>query len=306
MTKEILVIGSLNMDLIVQTEKYPRKGETVPGENFKQVPGGKGANQALTAGKLGGQVRFIGSCGKDEYGTTLLNNLKNGGVIVDDILRVEKNTGIAMITIEKEGSNRIIYVKGANEYVTPDVVMKMEDRFKKASILLIQMEIPLESVIKAVELAKKYQMKVILDPSPVQGLPEKIFPLIDYILPNEIELDELVKNGCQIEEEKAKHLLKLGTNNVIVTKGKNGVSHYYEDKVATYESYHVKAVDTTAAGDAFAGSLAYGLSQGWSLEKTIKFSNLVAANSVTKLGAQSSLPTYQEVMKFAKHIKKNI
>lgn len=299
MDNDILVVGSMNMDLIVQTNRYPQQGETIFGNDFKLVPGGKGANQALAIGKLGGSVSFIGACGNDYFGDMLLASLKEGKVNVDNVCKVKEHTGIASITVEKNGDNRIIVAQGANSKLTPEIIDAMEKKISRAKIILLQLEIPLETVVRTINIAYSYQTKVILDPAPAQRLPEDIFRKIDYLLPNEGELDLLMRDHCFLHSnEKIDKLLSCGVGTVLVTKGDKGVSLYAKDKQATYQATKVDAVDTTAAGDAFAGAFAYGLQRRWDEDKAIKFANFAAALAVTKLGAQSSLPSREEVIGF--------
>ena len=300
MNNEIVVIGSMNMDLVVETDKIPKKGETVLGNKFHQIPGGKGANQAVAAGKLGGNVSFIGACGDDNFGDILLSNLKKEGVNTKNIHRVKENTGIASITVETDGDNRIIVVPGANHLLTPKIITKHADIIKNASVLLLQLEIPINSVEKAIELGDKFDTTIILDPAPTQKLNSEIYNKIDYLLPNEGELENLLDNNNLNLNEKIDKLLELGVSNLILTKGKDGITVYNKNNTMNYSSLKVNTVDTTAAGDAFAGALAYSLQRNWNEDKIYKFANKVAAISVTNLGAQSSLPTIEEVNSFSK------
>jgi len=299
MNNEIVVIGSMNMDLVVETDKIPKKGETVLGNKFHQIPGGKGANQAVAAGKLGGNVSFIGACGDDNFGDILLSNLKKEGVNTKNIHRVKENTGIASITVETDGDNRIIVVPGANHSLTPKIITKHADIIKNASVLLLQLEIPINSVEKAIELGDKFDTTIILDPAPTQKLNSEIYNKIDYLLPNEGELENLLDNNNLNLDEKIDELLELGVSNLILTKGKDGITVYNKNNTMNYSSLKVNTVDTTAAGDAFAGALAYSLQRNWNEDKIYKFANKVAAISVTNLGAQSSLPTIKEVNSFS-------
>ena len=299
MNDKIVVIGSMNMDLVVETDKIPKKGETVLGNKFHQIPGGKGANQAVAAGKLGGNVSFIGACGDDNFGDILLSNLKKEGVNTKNIHRVKENTGIASITVETDGDNRIIVVPGANHLLTPKIITKHADIIKNASVLLLQLEIPINSVEKAIELGDKFETTIILDPAPAQKLNSEIYNKIDYLLPNEGELKNLLDNNNLNLNEKIDKLLELGVSNLILTKGKDGITVYNKNNTMNYSSLKVNTVDTTAAGDAFAGALAYSLQRNWNEDKIYKFANKVAAISVTNLGAQSSLPTIKEVNSFS-------
>ena len=299
MHNKVLVVGSMNMDLVVQTERYPQTGETIIGKYFKEIPGGKGANQAVAVGKLGGQVSFIGACGIDHFGDSLISNLEEAGVKTDSIFRLEESTGVAAITVEDSGDNRIVVVPGANGKLRKTMIDKRENEIKEAEVILLQMEIPLETIIHTINLADKYQTTVILDPAPAQKLPEDIYDKIDYLLPNEGELDLLLEDyRFKNRQEKIDQLLSWGVNKVLLTKGKNGITLYTNDEEQDYAAIEVEAVDTTAAGDSFAGAFAYCLQQGWDEEKSIRFANQVAALAVTKLGAQTSLPSLSEVKAF--------
>jgi len=300
MADEIVVVGSMNMDLVIETDKAPKKGETLIGNDFHQIPGGKGANQALAAGKLGANVTFIGACGKDNYGEQLLNNLKSEGINTQNVHRVKENTGIASITVEKNGDNRIIVIPGANHYLKPELIAEHKKIIKNASVILLQLEIPLQTVEEVVKLANKYDTTIILDPAPAQKLKSNIYNKIDYLLPNQSELKNLLDNNSSSLEHKINKLLEIGVGNIILTKGKEGITVYNKDKTENYSALSVKTVDTTAAGDSFAGALAYGLQKDWPKDKIYKFANKAAAISVTKLGAQSSLPTTEEIQTFFK------
>lgn len=299
MSEEILVVGSMNLDMVFRSQRYPRKGETVIGQDFKTVPGGKGGNQAVAAGKLGGDVGFISACGEDRFGDILLKNLKENGVNTDYISRLEKTTGVAAITIEGDGDNRIIVVPGANGEISPGMINNYHRQLQQAEVVLLQMEIPLPTVIHTIELAAESDTAIVLDPAPAAELPENIFEKIDYLLPNEGELDLLTeKYKLESREKKAGKLLELGVKNVLVTAGEQGVFHYSESGKQHFPAFEVEVVDTTAAGDAFAGAFACGIQKQWSLPEAVEYAVIVAAMSVTKLGAQDSLPAREEVEKF--------
>ncbi len=294
-TNPILVIGSINMDLVFRTNRYPAKGETIFSNSFHQIPGGKGANQAYTVGKLGGNVSFVGACGNDSFGNDVSSNLENIGIDIDDMFYFDVNTGVAGITIEKDGDNRIIVSQGANGKITPEMINQVEEKIKAAEVLLLQLEIPLPAVLRAIELAKQSDTIIILDPAPGCVLPDKIYSKIDYLLPNEGELDVLLSNyNLKNRQEKAQKLLSLGVKNVIITRGANGVELYNKKLEKRYPARNVEAVDTTAAGDAFAGALALGIIKGWDYDKCINFAISVSAISVTRIGAQNSLPDIEE------------
>lgn len=296
---KVLVVGSMNMDMVIKADRYPRKGETIIGNGFKLVPGGKGGNQAAAIAKLGGEVCFIGACGNDYYGEILLNSLKETGVDVSNVSRIGDTTGVAAITIEGDGDNRIIIVPGANGKLTPALIDNYRDEIKEAETVLLQMEIPIEVVIHTIELAHQYQTRVILDPAPAHVLPEEIYRKIDFILPNEGELNQLTEQyGLTTTEERVERLLQTGIGAVLITAGEKGVYYYSRKEQKHFQAIEVEPVDTTAAGDAFAGAFALGLQKGWSIDEAIKYANIVGGLTVTKLGAQSSLPSREDVVAY--------
>ncbi|PTV98496.1 ribokinase [Halanaerobium saccharolyticum] len=297
---KILVIGSMNMDLVVETERYPEEGETLIGGKFEQIPGGKGANQALAAAKLGDQVEFIGACGDDSFAPKLKSSLKAGGAEIDNIFEIKDvSTGVAVITVDKKGNNRIIVSPGANYELDPEKIEKIKDKIAEAEIILLQLEIPVDTIEKIVEIASKNKTKIILDPAPAQKLPADILTRVDYLLPNEGELDLLLaeaENKSRLEKIEA--LLKMGVKNIIVTEGEKGINYYSQNKELHLETLKVKAVDTTAAGDVFAGAFAASLIAENNLKKALEFAVQAAAYSVTKRGAQSSIPDKKELNEF--------
>lgn len=295
MTNNILVVGSMNMDLVMQTQRCPDNGETVFAKDFTQVPGGKGANQALAISKLGGEVVLVSACGRDNYGDELVNSLQNGGVNTDYIKRLDKRTGIANIIVEENASNRIIVDQAANKELLPVKLNDLEKLVRDSKIVLLQMEIPLETIEFTVKMASIYKKTVILDPAPARKLPASLYSKINYLLPNEGELNSLLDDDSLTMEDKTKKLLDMGVGTVLVTQGEDGVSYFSLGDERHYTACKVKAVDTTAAGDSFAGAFALGLQKDWSEDMAIKFAILVAAQTVKKMGAQSSLPDLDEI-----------
>ncbi|MGG3801565.1 ribokinase [Metabacillus fastidiosus] len=295
---KITVVGSINMDLVTLTDKLPEMGETITGKQFKMNPGGKGANQAVAAARLGAQVKMIGCVGSDSFGETLLQHLQNEGIDASNVELVNDSTGSALITVYNNDNN-IIVVPGANNHVTASFVETKRDVIADSDILILQLEIPLEGVQKAVEVAKENNVTVILNPAPITELPAGLIEQIDYLTPNEHEHSLLLKgmNEQQIKEK------------VIVTKGSRGVSLYKGDEEITIPSFRVNAIDTTGAGDSFNGGLAVALGRGLSLPDACKFGNAAAALSTLKLGAQTGMPGKEEVetmIKIAEKMKKHM
>ncbi|WP_158736761.1 ribokinase [Alteribacillus sp. YIM 98480] len=288
MGPRITVIGSINMDLMTTVSTVPQQGETVLGEDFTMVPGGKGANQAAAAAKLGGDVHFIGRVGNDLYGHQLMEHMHQQGVSIDNLEPVTGfPTGIATVLLSEQ-DNRIIVVQGANQAVTPAIVEMHEKVIAESEIMLLQLEIPLESVHKAAELANKHSTKVILNPAPVQYLPETLLNYIDVLTPNKHEFDQLFTK-TQKQQRKSQ---------CVITKGKDGVLFTDNDEEINIEGYKVPVVDTTGAGDTFNGALAVAVSKGKSVSEACTFANAAAALSVQKLGAQAGMPNMKAVQHF--------
>ncbi|MFD2445000.1 ribokinase [Bacillus sp. CGMCC 1.16607] len=290
--KKITVIGSINMDLVTSTNQIPKVGETVLGDAFHTIPGGKGANQAVAAARLGADVTMIGCVGDDFFGKILIDHLNQQGIHTENVEYVPNtSSGVATITLS-DSDNSIIVVAGANNHVTPMLIDKNEEIIANSSMLLLQLEIPLESVIRAVDIAKKHHIPVILNPAPIQKLPKDLLEKVDFITPNEHEQELLLSsvNGTIEELEKLKA-------KCIVTKGSKGVMIYQNGEM-DIPSFKVEAVDTTGAGDSFNGALAFALCEGYPLVDACQFANVVGAISVTKLGAQTGMPTRSEVGEF--------
>jgi ribokinase len=289
----ITVIGSINMDLVTSTNQIPKVGETVLGNSFHTIPGGKGANQAVAAARLGSDVTMVGAVGNDSFGKALVEHLTNEGINTENIMKVkDTSTGIASIILS-EADNSIIVVPGANNHITPEVIEKHIDIIINSNILLLQLEIPLKSVIRAVEIAKKNGILTILNPAPIQKLPKELLEMVDFVTPNEHEQAQLFASidGTDKELEKLKE-------KCIVTKGSKGVIIYKNGEKIEIPSIQVEAVDTTGAGDSFNGALATALCERLEIEEACRFANVVGAISVTKLGAQTGMPSKKEVEEF--------
>lgn len=286
---KIVVIGSASMDLVVTSTKRPGAGETVLGDSFKTVPGGKGANQAVAAARLGAEVTMIGCVGEDSFGEMILSNLKSNGVMTD---YVEPVTGMESGTahiILAEGDNSIVVVKAANDRITPEYVDQAAEVIQAADIVLIQQEIPEETVIHVSELCAKYQVPLMLNPAPARAVPSSVIERAAYITPNEHEAAIL------FGDEPLGDVLRRYPNKLIVTEGKRGVRYFDGLQEVVVPGYKVEAVDTTGAGDTFNGAFAVALSEGMSIADSLRFANRAASLSVMKFGAQGGMPSRLEV-----------
>ena len=293
---DILVIGSLNADLVVRTPRFPQPGETISGEDLQIIPGGKGANQAVAAARLGANVSMLGRVGKDNFGDFLLDNLKSNHVDSKLVQRDDSSTGTAIIIVDANGQNSIVLSPGSNGKVNSSDVEHAS--FLNFSLLLLQLEIPIPTVLSATKLAKQNGVRVILNPAPAKGLPDELISLADFIIPNETELSLLT--GMDVNDipsaEKAAHaLLDKGAQNVIITLGDRGALIVNKETSTYVESYQVDVVDTTAAGDAFIGGFASVLDSSNSLADAVRYGCACGALATTKFGAQPSLPTKHEV-----------
>ncbi|RSL33642.1 ribokinase [Salibacterium salarium] len=293
MPVNVVVVGSLNMDLVTTAPVTPKQGETILGNEFNTNPGGKGANQAVAAARLGANVDIIGCVGNDTFGAELIDNLDTENVSTTGIDTVDNvSTGIASITIT-EGDNRIIVVPGANDYLTPERVHNKKELIENADIMLLQLEVPLPAIEEAVQIAKINNVTIILNPAPIKELPDSILSDIDWFTPNEHEMEIFTKNT----PNHSKHLQKF-----IVTRGKEGLTFHCNNQLTKVSAYKVSPLDTTGAGDTFNGALAVALKteKNVSLENACLFANAAAALSTTKVGAQSGMPNRKEVEKLIK------
>lgn len=298
---KILVIGSLNMDMVMHVDHMPVEGETILCDEMKLVPGGKGANQACAAGKLGADVTMFGAVGKDSYADIQMNSLAAAGVDTSGIVRKDGvSTGTAFITVNAQGNNSIVVVPGANSAFSPEDIEKNRNLIEACEIVILQLEIPLDTVCYAAKLAKSLKKTVLLDPAPVPAhFPEELYQYVDIIKPNETELSGLtgIEDAQAHLPEAVQRLKRSGVKNVLVTLGEKGAYLDAEKEEACHISARkVKAVDTTAAGDSFTAALAAMLLEGKTLHEAAEFANRVSAIAVTREGAQSSIPSLQEVL----------
>lgn len=304
---KVFVVGSMNMDLIFNTNRIPESGETMHSDNFSILPGGKGANQAVACSMLGTKSYMIGNVGSDMFARMIREDLQNFGVNIDFVIeKAEVTSGVACIIV-CNNDNRIILDHGANISTSSKTVHEALNKYgKENDVLLAQLEIPYETVFKSLLLAKNKGLKTILNPAPGYPLPQEIYQYVDVIVPNEIEAEMLTGLSSKSEnfdEEAIKFFLKKGVKEVVITKGCKG-SVYGDKKNLIYtEPYQVNVVDTTGAGDAFVGAIASGVAKGKMVKDSLEFATACSALAVTKFGAQKSMPSLQEVEKFLKESK---
>jgi ribokinase len=299
----VLVVGSLNMDLVIRTVHLPKPGETLPGSYSGNFPGGKGANQSVAVAKLGTPVCMIGSVGMDTFGRQLISNLSQVGVDVSFIKRQPKcPTGIALITLDEQGQNTIVINSGANSYLSPSNINSSMEAFRTSTIVLLQLEIPLETVLTTVEIAKRYNLPVILNAAPAMRLDSNLLTKVDYLILNQTELEATLDMKPSGEEVYSAHrIMDMGVKNVVVTLGSRGALLLDNSRnVVQVASHKVPVIDTTAAGDAFVGAFAVALTEGYSPQEALRWGNLAGALAVTKQGAQTSLPSRSEFELFQK------
>lgn len=295
---DILVIGSLNADLVVRVPRFPAPGETLSGSGLTTLPGGKGANQAAAAAKLGVSVAMLGRVGRDQLGQMLLENLRRQQVDVSAVRESDSATGTAVILVNEQGQNCIVISPGANGEVSPADVQAAP----QAKIMLLQLEIPLETVLYAAQWGKERGMTVILNPAPARDLPDELFEKVDIIVPNESELSLLT--GLTVTDYGQANaaiaaLMKRGAKQVILTMGERGtIAQTDFDSSNFLPAFKVNAVDATAAGDAFIGGLAACFARGIVLPEALDYASACGALAVTKFGAQPSLPSAEEVQAF--------
>jgi ribokinase len=306
----IVVIGSINMDLICRVSARPGPGETVAGSDLATIPGGKGANQAVAAAKLGERVHLIGRVGDDDFGQRLLNGLSQHNVNTGRVIVTEgTSSGCAVILVDKTGENSIVVSPGANAHLTPDDIDASRDIIESAAVVLLQLEIPLKTVEPAISVCRQAAVMTILDPAPVpaKGLSRALYG-VDYFVPNQNEAEALLHHGSMGRSKRTKRpdarqigqqLLERGPATVILKLGAKGCMIVNEEdgepRIEHVKGYRAEVVDTTAAGDAFTAALATGLAEGMDLGRAARFANAAGAKCCEKFGAQPSLPTRIEV-----------
>ncbi|MFX1360982.1 MAG: ribokinase [Promethearchaeota archaeon] len=303
----VMIIGSSNMDLNIYSERLPEPGETVTGGTFKQYLGGKGANQSVASKRSGSNTLFIAKLGKDAFGDQIISQLGDEGINIDHIIRdPNEQSGIAFIMIDKNGENMISVAPGANVKLMPEDIRKKADLIKNANSLVVQMEIPIETINEIFSIASKGNVIKILNPAPLKPIPVKILKSIDVITPNEGELirlysllgfKEFKRKDNEMMVQISRDITSLGVKDVIITLGEKGSLVYQSeiDKITKIPAIKVKAIDTVGAGDCFNGVLASKLNQGKDLITSVKYATIAASIAVTRRGAQTSIPYFHEI-----------
>jgi len=298
---KILVIGSSNTDLIVTVKNFPAAGETIIGKSFLQAMGGKGANQAVAAQKLGGDVKFITCLGTDANGQNTLKYFRKTGLDVSSTLLVEDTpSGTAIIMVDENGENCIVVTPGANNLLLPEYIPEIKDDVASCDMVLMQMEIPYDTIKTVCELARKQQKMIMLNVAPARHLDNELIKMIDILVVNESEAETV--SGEKIDESGKEaivdKLLEMGAKTVVLTLGKKGCLLKNSREFYSIPAFRVKALDTTAAGDTFCGALAAELTRGESWARALRFATAASAICVTRMGAQPSIPAEEEVNKF--------
>ena len=302
--KNIIVIGSLNKDLVNFCSRYPNIGETVKGLEYKEFNGGKGGNQAVALSNLGSKVYMIAKVGEDNFGTSLIKSLEEKGINTDFVNKTNQTTtGTATILVDNATKDNAIVVNaGANNLLTEEDIKNASTLFKKSSFLVSQFEVPFKTVLYSFKLAQKNNVKTVLNPSPMLEEVDQILPYCDYLIINQTELEEITKQSINNNEELKEKTINLynkyNFTTIIVTLGSNGVIAYNNDEFIQIPAHKVNAKDTTGAGDTFAGGVISQINNGHSLEQALKFSTGASALAVSTEGAQNSIPTVDQVEAF--------
>ncbi|MCZ2260664.1 ribokinase [Sporosarcina sp. G11-34] len=284
----ITIVGSVNMDLVVQTADFPKQGETTMGELFTTVPGGKGANQAVAAARLGGDVHIVANVGDDLFGKELVENLRANSVNSEGVSVSEgAASGIANILLS-DGDNRIIVVPGANYQLTATEIDLMTKKIEKSDLVVLQLEIPIPTIKHTLELCAELDVPVLMNPAPAGGFQKEFLQYVKYLTPNETECEQIF--GTDMETALENH-----PNQLIVTLGSAGARFYDGEKHVIVEGFKTEVVDTTGAGDTFNGALAYALVEGFGLGEAVKFGNAAGSLAVEEFGAQGGMPSREDV-----------
>jgi len=297
---KITVIGSANIDLVIQADRFPQPGETMLGNAFNQFMGGKGANQAVAASRLGADVTFIGCVGDDLYGENVKANLQKEKVNIEHVVTVQDTTtGLANILVA-ENDNVITVIPGANYRLTYDHVVELEETIATSDAIVLQLEILLDTVEKAVELAHKHDVPIILDPAPAAKLSDHLLSKVNYITPNETEMKMLSVTQTNDHAKQFQKMFSIGVKHVIMTRGAEGVIYGNKEQqtMENYDAFQVNVVDTTGAGDTFCAAFSVAIAKGKLISEAIHFATAAASLSTTKLGAQIGMPTEEEVEQF--------
>ncbi|MDR3739989.1 MAG: ribokinase [Terracidiphilus sp.] len=296
--KPVVVIGSINMDLVATSPRIPMAGETLIGSNFVTTPGGKGANQAVAVARLGGAVSMLGMVGGDVFGSSLAEALRTAGVNTQAVERIDGPSGIASIAVAADGQNSIIVIPGANGRVTAEYLDRNAAIIQSAGIVLCQLELPLETVAHVLDLCSQFNVPAVLDPAPAAPLPDTFWTRIAWFTPNETEAALYIGAGLSTEEA-ASRVLARGVGGVVLKRGASGAYVAVRGgKAAWVPAFRVDAVDTVAAGDCFNGAFAVALLDGLDPWAAARFASAAAAISVTRHGAQASMPTRADVDEF--------
>jgi ribokinase len=298
---DIVVVGSLNMDLVVRVKQMPVPGETVSGGDLHMICGGKGANQAVAAGRLAGEAAMIGRVGDDSFGQRLIASLKESHVNVQAVKKGDTVTGTAVILVDEHGENSIVISPGENGKISIEDLKQADAILREARFVLTQFEMPADVIEALIQEVANLSAKLILNPAPFRSISRELLSKVDFLIPNEIEAEQLTGtkiNSIDDAKQAAQVLLDWGVAHVIITLGANGALSASLKGMQIIPAYHVNPVDTTAAGDTFIGGFAAALTKGFSIEDAVRYGNAAAAIAVTRFGAQTSIPTREEVDHF--------